>query len=112
MEAKGDETPVTIADRKAEAEMRRLLAEALPEHGIFGEEEGLHLPKECSGFLWVLDPIDGTKSFITGVHHAQLDCECHSTARLYCSLDSSPLTSGHMQLSQLMNKERPPPDYM
>lgn len=66
IEAKGDETPVTIADKKAEAAMRKILSEAVPDHGVFGEEEGLHVADASSRYLWVLDPIDGTRSFITG----------------------------------------------
>lgn len=64
VEAKGDASPVTIADREAEAAMRRLIAEAFPEHGILGEEHG---PERLDAeWVWVLDPIDGTKAFITG----------------------------------------------
>lgn len=61
---KDDQSPVTIADREAEAAMRALIAEAFPAHGILGEEYG---NERCDAeFVWVLDPIDGTKSFITG----------------------------------------------
>lgn len=61
---KDDRSPVTIADREAEAAMRALIAEAFPAHGILGEEYG---NERCDAeFVWVLDPIDGTKSFITG----------------------------------------------
>jgi len=64
VETKGDLSPVTIADRAAESAMRRLLEEACPDHGILGEEEGSSgLDRE---FVWVLDPIDGTRSFVTG----------------------------------------------
>jgi myo-inositol-1(or 4)-monophosphatase len=60
---KGDGTPVTVADRGIEEQMRRLIRAAFPSHGIRGEE----FPTEGSGeFTWVLDPIDGTKSFISG----------------------------------------------
>lgn len=60
---KSDGSPVTIADKEIESEMRRLIRAAFPGHGIRGEE----FPEEGSGeFTWVLDPIDGTKSFITG----------------------------------------------
>jgi myo-inositol-1(or 4)-monophosphatase len=56
--------PVTIADRDAEAAMRALLAELRPEDAILGEEFG---PKSgTSGLTWVLDPIDGTRGFISG----------------------------------------------
>jgi inositol-phosphate phosphatase / L-galactose 1-phosphate phosphatase / histidinol-phosphatase len=62
---KPDLSPVTIADRTAETAMRRLIARHFPEHGIFGEEFGRE--REGAEFTWVLDPIDGTKSFISGV---------------------------------------------
>jgi len=62
---KPDRSPVTVADRAAEAAMRRLIAARFPEHGIIGEEYG---PERTEAeFVWVLDPIDGTKSFISGV---------------------------------------------
>jgi histidinol phosphatase-like enzyme (inositol monophosphatase family) len=63
-ELKPDRTPVTIADRSAEQAMRATLAERFPEHGIQGEEFGIDRPD--ARFRWVLDPIDGTKAFITG----------------------------------------------
>jgi inositol-phosphate phosphatase/L-galactose 1-phosphate phosphatase/histidinol-phosphatase len=62
---KPDLSPVTIADRAAEMAMRRLIARRFPEHGIFGEEFGRE--REGAELTWVLDPIDGTKSFISGV---------------------------------------------
>ena len=64
VETKADASPVTIADREAEARMRELIEAAYPEHGILGEEHGTVRPD--AEFVWVLDPIDGTKSFITG----------------------------------------------
>jgi histidinol phosphatase-like enzyme (inositol monophosphatase family) len=63
-EVKRDSSPVTIADRSAERAMRAVLAERFPEHGILGEEFGLERPD--SRLRWVLDPIDGTRAFITG----------------------------------------------
>ncbi|HEX3971231.1 MAG TPA: histidinol-phosphatase [Stellaceae bacterium] len=65
VETKSDRTPVTIADRAAEKVMRRLIEIAFPQHGIFGEEFGKQ--NEDADYVWVLDPIDGTKSFISGV---------------------------------------------
>jgi inositol-phosphate phosphatase/L-galactose 1-phosphate phosphatase/histidinol-phosphatase len=62
---KADLSPVTVADRAAEAAMRKLIGERFPEHGIIGEEYGRE--REDAEFVWVLDPIDGTKSFISGV---------------------------------------------
>jgi histidinol phosphatase-like enzyme (inositol monophosphatase family) len=61
---KGDLSPVTRADRDAEQAMRALLAARFPEHGIMGEEFGLQNP--TARLRWVLDPIDGTRAFITG----------------------------------------------
>jgi myo-inositol-1(or 4)-monophosphatase len=66
-ELKADDTPVTVADRRAEEAMRAFLAKECPGHGVLGEELG-----ETAGdgrHQWVLDPIDGTKSFI---HHVPL----------------------------------------
>lgn len=57
--------PVTEADRGAEAAMRRHISRTFPEHGIVGEEFGNE--REDAEFVWVLDPIDGTKSFISGL---------------------------------------------
>ena len=57
------ESPVTIADRNAEKAMRALIEERYPQHGIFGEELGS--VRVDAEFVWVLDPIDGTKSFIS-----------------------------------------------
>jgi myo-inositol-1(or 4)-monophosphatase len=56
--------PVTEADRAAEAVMRRLIKAGFPQHGIVGEEFGNE--REDADYVWVLDPIDGTKSFIAG----------------------------------------------
>ena len=61
---KGDQSPVTIADRSAEQAMRAVLAARMPDHGILGEEFGLERPG--AKLRWVLDPIDGTRAFITG----------------------------------------------
>ncbi len=62
-EVKGDHTPVTIADKESEQVIRAEISENFPEHGIFGEEFG-RSDKEDSDFLWLIDPIDGTKSFV------------------------------------------------
>lgn len=56
--------PVTEADRRAEEEMRRRIAERYPSHGVLGEEHGA-TPGER--YTWVLDPIDGTRAFICGM---------------------------------------------
>jgi histidinol phosphatase-like enzyme (inositol monophosphatase family) len=61
---KDDHSPVTVADRTAEQAMRAVLAGRFPGHGIMGEEFGLERPQ--ARLRWVLDPIDGTRAFITG----------------------------------------------
>ena len=64
---KADESPVTRADLEIETALRRAILERYPDHSIFGEEFGLTLGTgDDRRFLWVLDPIDGTLSFITG----------------------------------------------
>ena len=64
VDTKSDRSPVTIADRSAEQAMRAVLAERFPDHGVLGEEFGLDRPE--ARLRWVLDPIDGTRAFVTG----------------------------------------------
>jgi histidinol phosphatase-like enzyme (inositol monophosphatase family) len=64
VEFKADESPVTQADRAVEAEVRRLIAAQFPGDGIYGEEGGRSVGE--TGALWVIDPIDGTRSFLSG----------------------------------------------
>ncbi|KAI9180587.1 hypothetical protein LWI28_006255 [Acer negundo] len=63
---KEDLSPVTIADQAAEEAMVSIIIENLPSHAIFGEEQGWRCKEKFADYVWVLDPIDGTKSFITG----------------------------------------------
>lgn len=65
VERKADSSPVTVADRAAEKAMRDLIEAAFPDHGIHGEEYGVVRPD--ADHVWILDPIDGTKSFVTGL---------------------------------------------
>lgn len=65
VDTKDDASPVTIADRDSEARMRDIIAQTFPDHGIIGEEHGAYKPN--AEWVWVLDPIDGTQSFINGV---------------------------------------------
>jgi len=62
IEIKADQTPVTVADRGAERIIRETISSAYPEHGIFGEEYGAQ--SKDTEYLWLVDPIDGTKSFV------------------------------------------------
>jgi len=64
IDTKGDESPVTQADRAVEQRLRALIEQHRPEDGIFGEEYGIKPSKNA--YDWVIDPIDGTKSFIIG----------------------------------------------
>jgi histidinol phosphatase-like enzyme (inositol monophosphatase family) len=57
--------PVTLADKGAEAAIRRLIAERHPDHGVIGEEYGEDRPD--AEFVWVLDPVDGTRAFVAGL---------------------------------------------
>jgi histidinol-phosphatase len=80
VEHKADASPVTLADRRAEEKLRQCIERAFPEHGILGEEFGEVIGR--SPYRWVLDPLDGTRSFIQGVplygvmlgleHHGQV----------------------------------------
>ena len=63
-DAKADASPVTEADRACERAMRALINETFPDHGILGEEYGSE--NVDAEYVWVLDPIDGTNSFVTG----------------------------------------------
>ena len=61
VEIKSDQTPVTIADREAELAIKRVLQQEFPQHAFYGEEHG----REGDGeWLWLIDPIDGTKAFV------------------------------------------------
>ncbi len=65
VEIKSDDSPVTLADRGAEQLLRELIAKKFPDHGIVGEEFGNE--RADAEWVWVLDPIDGTKSFMSAV---------------------------------------------
>ncbi len=65
VELKADFSPVTIADKKAEEIIRNMILKEFPNHGILGEEFGNENPN--AEYKWIIDPIDGTKSFIHGM---------------------------------------------
>jgi len=64
VELKADQSPVTIADRRAEEIIKEILLGAFPDHGFYGEESGKE--QADADYLWLVDPIDGTKSFVGG----------------------------------------------
>lgn len=80
VELKEDQSPVTVADRRAEEIIRSVLLGAFPDHGFYGEEFGS--TQADADYLWLVDPIDGTKSFVGGygmwstqialMHHGEL----------------------------------------
>jgi len=63
---KADESPVTVADRESEAYLRAQIMVRYPDHAVLGEEDGLSGGADAE-YRWILDPIDGTKSFVRGV---------------------------------------------
>jgi histidinol phosphatase-like enzyme (inositol monophosphatase family) len=82
VERKADASPVTLADRRAEEKLRECIQGAFPEHGILGEEFGEVLGR--TPYRWVLDPLDGTRSFIQGVplYGVMMGLEHHGRAVL------------------------------
>ncbi len=68
IEIKADQTPVTVADKMAEDAIREVILGEFPDHTIYGEERGISRGEGGleSGFTWLVDPIDGTKSFVRG----------------------------------------------
>lgn len=66
VETKADASPVTIADRESEQIIRWHIARAFPDHDIVGEEQG-HTPGRDASVRWIIDPLDGTKTFVHGV---------------------------------------------
>ena len=88
VEWKADATPVTIADRRSEEVLRALIAREFPDHGIIGEEFGAESPD--AEYTWVLDPIDGTRSFAAGSpHFGTLICLQHNGAPLWGAIHLS-----------------------
>lgn len=65
VEWKKDESPVTVADRQAETYLRERISKAFPQDGLLGEEHGDR--PGTSGYRWIIDPIDGTRSFVRGI---------------------------------------------
>ncbi|MEM9015796.1 MAG: inositol monophosphatase family protein [Verrucomicrobiota bacterium] len=84
-EFKGDDTPVTIADREAEQLVRQRITETFPDHQIVGEEFGE--TKSESSHRWIIDPIDGTKSFVHGVplYAVLIALEIEGTVEVGCA---------------------------
>ncbi len=88
VEIKADQTPVTIADREAEAIIRKTLLEAFPDHGFFGEETGTS--KGDADYVWLVDPIDGTKSFVAGYGMFSTQIALMHRGKLVLGVSSAP----------------------
>ena len=80
--------PVTIADRAAETVIRKAIAKVYPDHGIRGEEHGRR--KGASRYTWVIDPIDGTRSFILGQMHWATLIALHDGERIVVGVAHQP----------------------
>jgi histidinol-phosphatase len=87
VEIKPDATPVTVADREAEDIIRNALKHAFPDHAILGEERG----REGEGeFLWLVDPLDGTKSFVRGTPFFSTQIALMHAGRLVLGVSHAP----------------------
>jgi len=88
IELKADQTPVTVADRKAEEVIRGILLGEFPDHGFFGEEGGKE--QADAEYLWLVDPIDGTKSFVGGYGMFSTQIALMHHGRLVLGVSSAP----------------------
>jgi histidinol-phosphatase len=86
---KEDQSPVTIADIEAEQTIRGLITEAFPEHGFYGEETApMHPDAE---YVWLIDPIDGTKSFVRGYPFFSTQIALMHAERLILGVSNAPI---------------------
>jgi histidinol-phosphatase len=87
VETKSDATPVTVADREAEAAIKKILKREFPDHAFYGEELG----REGSGdFLWLIDPIDGTRAFVRNYPMFSTQIALMHRDRLVLGVSSAP----------------------
>lgn len=89
VEIKSDATPVTVADREAEQAIRKVLHDALPEAAIYGEEFGLDGARD--GLLWLVDPLDGTKSFVRRTPFFSTQIALMDRGELVLGVSSAPI---------------------
>ncbi len=89
VEIKEDGTPVTVADREAEKVIGHILRDALPEASIYGEEFGLHGARD--GLMWLVDPLDGTKSFMRRSPFFSTQIALMDAGELVLGVSSAPL---------------------
>jgi len=94
VEIKPDQTPVTVADREAEDIIRSHILDAYPDHGFYGEEGGA-IGKDAD-YLWLVDPIDGTKSFVAGYGMFSTQIALMHRGELVLGVSSAP---AHLELA-------------
>jgi histidinol-phosphatase len=87
VERKSDESPVTVADRECEAAIREVLQQTFPDHAFYGEEYGREGESNC---LWLIDPIDGTRSFIRGLPFWSVQIALMIDGELVLGVSSAP----------------------
>ncbi|GAB3026676.1 histidinol-phosphatase [Oleiagrimonas citrea] len=88
VERKADDTPVTVADREAEQAIRRIIGERYPDHAFYGEEFG----RQGEGdFLWLVDPLDGTKSFVRRTPFLSTQIALMHRGQLVLGVSSAPI---------------------
>jgi len=87
VETKADESPVTEADRACERAIRSVISEAFPEHALVGEEYG---GEQEGRFVWLIDPIDGTRSFIRGLPFWSIQIALMVDGELVLGVSSAP----------------------
>jgi histidinol-phosphatase len=90
VELKSDDTPVTVADREAEKAIRNIIATRFPDHAFFGEEFGRQGDAD-SEFLWLVDPLDGTKSFVRRTPFLSTQIALMHQGRLVLGVSSAPI---------------------
>jgi histidinol-phosphatase len=91
VETKADATPVTVADREAEIAVKNALRAAFPDHAFSGEEFGR---EGASDFLWLIDPIDGTKAFVRGYPMFSTQIALMHRGELVLGVSSAPVYGG------------------
>src|SRR5688500_9800482 len=86
---KADQSPVTIADVESEQTIRRIIAARYPDHGFYGEETGRSAAD--AEYLWLVDPIDGTKAFVRGYPFFSTQIALMHRGELVLGVSSAPV---------------------
>lgn len=90
VEQKEDATPVTVADREAETAIRKHLSDTFPDHGFYGEEHGRQ--DIDADYVWLIDPLDGTKSFVRGTPYVSTQIALWHKNRSVVGVSHAPFT--------------------